>query len=66
MSRVNLTWLTCEYNSVFIQNQDGINPAMLESNANCETEFPIMGPLVAQSNISSNVHTRQQNMVSRV
>jgi hypothetical protein len=66
MSYVNLTWLTCEYNSFFIQNEDGINPAMLESNANCEAQFPLMDPLVAQCNIPSNVHTSQQSVVSLV
>jgi hypothetical protein len=66
MSYVNLTWLTCGYDSFFIQNQDGINPAMLESNTNCEAQFPIMDALVAPSNISSNVHTSQQNVVSLV
>jgi hypothetical protein len=64
MFYVNLTWLTCEYNSFFIQTQDGINPAMLESNANCEAQSPIIDPLVAQCNNPSNVHTSQQSVVS--
>jgi hypothetical protein len=58
------TWGVMHNIGFFIQNQDGINPAMLESNTNCEAQFPIMDALVAPSNISSNVHTSQQNVVS--
>jgi dsRNA-specific ribonuclease len=60
------TWGVMHYIGFFIQNEDGINPAMLESNANCEAQFPLMDPLVAQCNIPSNVHTSQQSVVSLV
>ncbi|PYH64015.1 uncharacterized protein BO88DRAFT_439060 [Aspergillus vadensis CBS 113365] len=58
------TWGVMNYIGFFIQNQDGINPAMLESNANCEAQFPIMDPLAAPCNILSNVHTSQVSVVS--
>ncbi|OJJ65743.1 hypothetical protein ASPBRDRAFT_139496 [Aspergillus brasiliensis CBS 101740] len=59
------TWGVMHYIGFFIQNQDGINPAMLESNANCEAQFPIMDPLAAPCNILSNVHTSQVSVVRR-
>ncbi|PYH42935.1 uncharacterized protein BP01DRAFT_403803 [Aspergillus saccharolyticus JOP 1030-1] len=48
------TWGVMHYIGFFIQNQDGINPAMLESTADCQTHLPIISPLVPQCNISSN------------
>ncbi|KAL4912610.1 hypothetical protein BDW62DRAFT_214870 [Aspergillus aurantiobrunneus] len=59
------TWGVMHYIGFFIQNQDGINPAMLEPNADCEAQFPLMDPLVAQCNIPSNVHTSQPSVVRR-